>query len=303
MSDSKKFFIVDYLDQIYEDSTKTKVTATLNKFCRKHDIQSEKLINVCNDDYNYTYANNEALPSELIKPYITRGRNNYIVDGVIIVSDNPHAWWNEATIEKWAFRHEEIYICDYSYLSPHIERYEIYEHTHDLVLDKTLDDLYKEHKRLIVSIWFEAFGIQLSAPPILKIRDNDITERAERQKDIQRMYRMSSDRHYTKPSTNRTNFLIDERTIASDKEIDEAYQYIMYMLDLIAKGVISEHEALEPNYIICKECGYPTRVSFDNFNRGVCVCDVCGKETSINGVEENASNTPLYNLITKGYIF
>lgn len=299
-----KYAIIDWLQSSDDKTDIVKTRATINKLAKREHLETETLKSVCIREHQYNTRSEDEPDAETLRALKIRGRNNYNADAVVIVTDAPHKWYNKANIEKWALRHKELYTIDFSYDRPKTEKVELFEETHNIDIFGTADetDIY-------IDKWFRAFGIQLSAPPIINYngtqRDNDITMRANRPHAQTEALKRNGERHYTKPSSNAEAYLEQERCKYTDKEKAEAKAQIDFYLDAIDNGTMTEREALDIDYILCPHTKgkarerHATRI---HYTEGFCFCDVCGKP--IDHIEEIASSSDIfYNLITKGELF
>lgn len=138
--------------------------------------------------------------------------------------------------------------------------------------------------RRIAEIWAPAFGYTFSAPITRIQRENNIenfTKRSDHDTLIE-----SGETHYSKPYTSMETFLEMNRCVATDAEIKEFRKYLDAYLKLVHGNIdtrigssfgafvgdnVSElQEFLNPDYIICSECGRPMRV-----HTGDCECPHC----------------------------
>lgn len=299
----QRFAIIDWLQSTDSDCDRVRINARLNKYAKRENLETESLKSVCIRDYQYTY-NTEAEPkSDKLKGMKTRGRNNYTCDCVLVITDNPTAYWNKNNIEKWADRVNDIRVMDISKVNPHFTRYETFEQTHRLSDEVDEDDVFIEK-------WFRAFGIELSAPPILnyngkEYRENAITERAKRPHDSTQALRATAgENHITKTRTNPETFLEQERCVYTETEKAEAKAKINFLLDAIDNGTMSESEAMDIDYIMCPYTHgkardrHATRIKR---TEGVCYCDICGREIEPKQViTEPSSQTFFYHSLCYG---
>lgn len=123
-------------------------------------------------------------------------------------------------------------------------------------------------KRKIAETWAPAIGWSFSAP-VTRVQREIVADNFCKRPDHDSLI-ASGETHFTKPFTSSEMFLEMNRCIAPDSEIDAFYQHIMYLWNTVIDGHRLIESSLEPDYIICKECGKPMKI-----HTGDCECPHC----------------------------
>lgn len=142
--------------------------------------------------------------------------------------------------------------------------------------------------RRLAEIWSPAFGYSFSAP-ITRIQQELNAENFCKRPDHDALV-ASNETHFTKPFTSSEMFLEMNRCVATDKEIKEFRQYLDAYLTLVGGRIETKvggsfgaftgdakalQEFLNPDYIICEDCGRPMRI-----HTGDCECPHCKRRFS-----------------------
>lgn len=294
--------VIDWLQGIERNAERNRVKAYINEFIDSNINVDEvkSLTRLVKEEYRWNISNNSTEPDDnTIRSMKTRARNNYFVDTVLCITEDATAWFNYKEAIKWHERVENVYIVDFgNYQEPKFERLEHFEEQFNIDFDGTFDedDIQNE-------LWFEALGLEFSAPPILRQRINDITDRTPRPAEERRRSKLLNEKHVTKTHSNSEAFLQQERCTYTAKEKEIATTTRKFFLNKLDSGEMSESDILMPNYIICpnkEEERHPTKIRYYK-EIGCCECDVCGYK--YNSTEETTEETALYKYITTGYIY
>lgn len=294
--------VIDWLQGIERNAERNRVKAYINEFIETHiEVEEVKsLSQLVKEEYRWNLSDNTANPDDdTLRSMKFRARNNYIVDTVLCITEDSTAWFNYKEANKWHDRVNNVYLVDFgNYQEPKFERLEHFEEQFriDFNGDFDEDDIQNE-------LWFEAFGLEFSAPPILRQRINDITDRTPRPAEERRLAKLQNDKHVTKTHSNPEAFLQQERCVYTAKEKEIATTTRKFFLNKLDSGEMSESDILMPNYIICpnkEEERHPTKIRYYK-EIGCCECDVCGYK--YNSTEETTEETAIYKYITTGYIY
>lgn len=294
--------VIDWLQGIERNAERNRVKAYINEFIETHiDVEEVKsLSQLVKEEYRYNLSDSNANPDdETIRAMKFRARNNYIVDTVLCVTENSTAWFNYKEAVKWHDRVENVYVVDFgNYIEPKFERLEHFEDIFNIDYNGEFDE-----DDILNGLWFEALGLEFTAPPILHQRINDITDRATRPAEERKFAKLNNIKHVTKTHSNSEDFLQQERCTYTKKEKEIATATRKFFLNALDKGEMTETEVLMPNYIVCpnkEEIKHPTKIRYYK-EIGCCECDVCGYK--YNSTEETTEETALYKYITTGYIY
>lgn len=132
-----------------------------------------------------------------------------------------------------------------------------FEKTHKIDTDGSYDK-----KRRIAEIWANALGWSFSAPITRIQQENSIDNYSKRSDHDELIAR--GETHVTKVSSRPESFLLQQRVIASDAEIDAFIEHYMYYQKIVKSGQMKLSELLEPNWSVCPHCGKPIRLHEGN---------------------------------------
>lgn len=140
---------------------------------------------------------------------------------------------------------------------------------HPFEIDHKIDvDGVYDKKRRIAEIWANALGWSFSAP-ITRIQQENSIDNYSKRSDHDELV-AHGETHITKVSSRPESFLLQQRVIAPDAEIDAFIEHYMFYQKAVASHQLKLSDILEPGWAVCPHCGKPYRQ-----HEGTIRCNYC----------------------------